>query len=388
MLRSLRSIWRYGMGASLQILPPRRSSILVFDGMNRHLLAPMLESWNPEILYLRGEVLNLYCLACSFFRRGRLRDAYIDSYVEAVSPRLIVTLFDNDTQFHVLSARHPKIKTMFIQNGWRSYYSDVFEALDHRSPKNLKSARVDYMLVFGRHVGEEYARHIKGQIILHGSYKNNSIPKFGVRQPELIAFISQYHESGIELNGKQMSHNEFFYKPDKLVLEALSQYARANNKRLLIIPRYRKVQKPEREREECYYRQLLGAEVGLLEPTSENSSYVAVDIAGVSVAIDSTLGYESLARGNRTAMFTIRGVFSGLKGYTFGWPANLAETGFFWTNRAQVTEFYGILDRLYAATDKQWQAELAACGIDELTFSDPGNLILQNILYEELGSPT
>lgn len=386
MLRLLRSIWRYMMGARWQIRPPRPSSILVFDGMNRHLLAPMLEPWSPEVLYLRGEVLNLYCLMRSFFRGGRLRDAYIDSYVEAVRPRLIVTLFDNDTRFHALSARHPAIKTMFIQNGWRSYYADVFETLDHLSPEKRKSAHVDYMLVFGHHVGEEYARYIKGQIIPNGSYKSNLIQRSGTRQPEVLAFISQYNEGGIVLNGEPILHDEFFRKPDVLVLGALLTYARANGKRLVIIPRYRRTQMPERGREEAYYRELLGAEADFLEPDTDNPSYAAVDMAGVSVAIDTTLGYESLARGNRTAMFCMRGAICGLKGYSFGWPLNVAETGFFWTNRADAADFAPILDRLYAATDLDWRTELAACGISDLMYSDPGNSILQRILLDELGA--
>jgi surface carbohydrate biosynthesis protein len=110
-------------------------------------------------------------------------------------------------------------------------------------------------------------------------------------------------------------------------------------------------------------------------------------MAGVSVAIDTTLGYESLARGNRTAMFCMRGAICGLKGYSFGWPFNVAETGFFWTNRADAADFAPILDRLYAATDVDWKTELAACGISDLMYSDPGNSILQRILLDELGAP-
>jgi surface carbohydrate biosynthesis protein len=203
----------------------------------------------------------------------------------------------------------------------------------------------------------------------------------------LLAFISQYYEGGIVLDGKPMSHDEFFKKPDFLVLGALLTYARVNGKRLVIIPRYRCTQMPERGREEDYYRELLGAEVDFLEPDTDNPSYAAVDMAGVSVAIDTTLGYESLARGNRTAMFCMRGAICGLKGYSFGWPFNVAETGFFWTNRADAADFAPILDRLYAATDVDWKTELAACGISDLMYSDPGNSILQRILLDELGAP-
>jgi surface carbohydrate biosynthesis protein len=387
-MRWLRSAWRYVMGARWQILPPRRSPVLIFDGMNLYLLAPALEPWSPEVLYLRGEVLNLYCLIRSLFRGGRRMDAYIDSYVDAVHPQLIVTLFDNDRRFYALSARHPAIKTLFIQNGWRSYYADVFEALDHLKLEERKSAQVDYMLVFGRHVGEEYARHIKGLIVPCGSYKNNRIHRSGMRQPEVLAFISQYNDGGIVVNDKSIPHDEFFRKPDQLVLGVLLEYARVNGKQLVIVPRYRRVQMPERTKEVVYYQELLGTEVSFLEPDTDNPSYAAVDVAGVSVAIDTTLGYESLARGNRTAMFSVRGTLCGLKGLNFGWPFNAPDTGFFWTNRADPAGFTRILDRLYATTDEDWQAELTACRVSDLMCSDPDNSILQRILHGELGVPT
>jgi surface carbohydrate biosynthesis protein len=372
-------------GAQLKVLPPRPSSVLIYDGMNRHLLAPILELWSPEVLFLRGEELNLYCLVRGFFRGGSLRDAYIDCYVQAVHPKLIITFIDNDTRFYQLSVRHPSIKTMFIQNGWRSYYSDVFETLDLLNSQDRNSALVDYMLVFGRYIGEEYSRYIKGLIIPFGSYKNNAITQRGKRQPDILAFISQYHEGGVTLDNKKISHDDFFKKPDLLILEFLQTYARENHKRLVVIPRNRRNQMPQRGREESYYCELLGSAIEFLDPDSETPSYDAVDLAGVSVAIDTTLGYESLARRNRTAIFSVRGTICGLKGYDFAWPNKSDETGFFWTNRTDSSIFAKILDRLYAATDADWQTQLAACKVNDLIVCNSNNAILERILVEELG---
>jgi surface carbohydrate biosynthesis protein len=380
MLSLWRSIFYYVLYARWQIRLPRQSQILIFDGTNSDLLLPLLRPWNPEVLYLRGEVLNLYCLARSVCRWGMLRDAYIDSYVEAVRPELVITLFDNDMRFYALSTRHPTIKTLFIQNGWRSYYADIFERLDQISIEQRKLFHVDYMLVFNRRIGDEYARYISGKIVTVGSIKNNVIRRSNMCRPEVLAFISQYNEGGIVLDGRSISHNDFFKKPDAIVLGALLTYARANEKHLVIIPRYQHNQRPERKREEAYYREMIDGTVEFLETNAENPSYAGVDMVGVSVAIDTTLGYESLARGNRTAIFSVRGKICGLKGYSFGWPLNVPETGFFWTNRADVIIFTQILDRLYSVTNEAWKAELSAFGVDNLMCTDPGNSILKHLL--------
>jgi surface carbohydrate biosynthesis protein len=74
-----------------------------------------------------------------------------------------------------------------------------------------------------------------------------------------------------------------------------------------------------------------------------------------------------------------------LKGYDFAWPNKSDETGFFWTNRTDSSIFAKILDRLYAATDADWQTQLAACKVNDLIVCNSNNAILERILVEELG---
>ena len=50
------------------------------------------------------------------------------------------------------------------------------------------------------------------------------------------------------------------------------------------------------------------------------------------VTIDSTLGYECLARGQRVCFFSNRSKYLNIKDYfRFGWPLNLPEEGKCWT---------------------------------------------------------
>jgi len=115
-----------------------------------------LNAWNSEVLYMRGEKINVPVLLISFFKKERA-SAYIDCFIEKVQPRLIVTFIDNNPSFYSISDRHPEIKTLFLQNGIRSYHTDVFEILDRKGTKK-ESLKVDYMMTFGKRIGAEYAR--------------------------------------------------------------------------------------------------------------------------------------------------------------------------------------------------------------------------------------
>jgi surface carbohydrate biosynthesis protein len=313
-------------------------------------------------------------------------EAYIDAYIDAVQPSLVVSLFDNDLRFLELRSRHPGIRTLFIQNGWRSYHADVFESLSSLSLNRRQSLLVDYMLVFGRGVGREYLRYISGQAITIGSLKNNHCRRTAHPSMDTLAFISQFNEGGVNIHGKSVPHDVFFRRVDELVLSCLAEYARDRGKHLLVIPRFRDQTSGERVREDAYYRTMLGSECRFLEPEGNFPSYEAVDRAGVSVGIDTTLAYESIARGNRTVIFSIRSEMMKIKGLTFGWPADYPATGFFWTNLPRRDLFFEILDRAFGASRDQWEAAVSAAGFDSLMTYDAGNETLKSILARDSGA--
>ena len=88
-------------------------------------------------------------------------------------------------------------------------------------------------------------------------------------------------------------------------------------------------------------------------------SYSAINRFEIVTHIDSTLGYESLARGNKTASFTLRGslmdVDSANFGWDFGWPGSYKDDGLFWTNKNNVSNFKKIMDYLRDVSDLEWE---------------------------------
>ena len=387
MLRLVNKLWRYSkyFTDSKKVWRwPRQSDVLIYDICGQEMVLEYLQPWNPEFLHVRNELFNVPVFLVSIFRRGRRVDAYIDCFIEKVRPKLVVTFIDNNLTFYSISQRHSSLKTMFIQNGTRGYYADVFELLDAVSIQARDAMTVDYIMPFGSIVGSEFARHIKGNVIPIGSLKNNHLPKAHIRQTDVVAFVSQWHKDGLFMHEVFYSQESFFSQADQPIIQFLVTYTHKNNKRLMIVPRNNK-NSSDRAAEEAYFRELVGDDVAFSEPDGAYSSYQTVDSAAVVVGVDTTLLYEAIARGTKAAIFSTRSNLLGIKGFTYGWPGEYLDDGPFWTHHPNPENFERIMDHLFEINDEQWHAELAEHSFDKVMTYDPGNNILKAILIKELG---
>lgn len=365
---------------------PRRSQVVIFDACAAESLLEHLGPWRPEVLHLRGEQINVPLFLASL-RHGRgFWDAYIDRFLHHVGPRLVATHIDNDIRFFSLSCRHPALKTLLVQNGWKGYFADVLEKLDQVPVEARPRLTVDYMLLFGAVAGSEFARYVSGEILVIGSIRNNSVPVRPIEYPGVMAFVSQWSRDSFYMDGILYTEDSFFRQIERPIVELLARYAARNDRRLVIIPR-NPPHSAERRHEEAYYREILGADGDFMESEGPGSSYRVVDAVEVVVAVDTTLAYEAIARGKKTAVFSVRSAVLGVPGLTYGWPGPFADDGPFWTNRPDPLAFERILDRLFAIDDAQWQRDLLDTDFATLMVRDPGNTILTSLLERELAAP-
>lgn len=352
-------IWRW----------PRQSEVLIYDTTNKEILLEYLRPWHPEVLHVRGEQTNMMVLLKSLFRGGGRVDDYIDCFVKKVRPRLVVTFIDNDSGFHSISARNSSITTLFVQNGIRD--PQTFERMAGRFASG-EFLKVDYMMTFGDCVGAEYSKYIQGCVISMGSMKNNHLPKLQTQQKGMMAFVSQWCPPVSPLE----KYREQIYR---LVLPCLVNYAEEKDKRLTIIPRNYK-QCHLLNQEKSFFRDLMGSEPEFYESKEYDPSYQAVDSAEVVVSFDSTLGLESIARGNKTALFTTQ------SNDPYGWPGDFPAEGLFWTNHSDPASFVRILDYLFEVDDVQWRKDVENSKFSSVMAYDPGNSLLKSILEKELGA--
>ena len=370
---------------------PQQSEVLIYDAANLAIIMEYLKPWNPEILHVRKEQINMLVLLKSFFTKGRRSDSYIDCFIEKVHPRLIITTIDNASIFYKISGRHPNIKTLFLQNGMRGYFEDIFRVLENLDSDTISTFFVDYMLVFGSAIGEKYSQYLKGRILLAGSIKNNFVPKENSSQPGVIAFIGQWRLETGRSNPSDDARGHFFEdlwtRPDTLIIQCLMRYARENDKRLIIIPNSDRNSSDLLSKEKDYHRELMGIEPEFSETSAPYPSYKAVDSAEIVVAVDSTLAYESVARHKKTAFFSIRATFLEMYDHAYGWPVDFPDEGPFWTNKPDPDIFIRILDYLFKVSDEQWKKDVDSTNFSSLMEYDPGNTIFKSILEKELGPP-
>ncbi len=356
---------------------PCEADILLYDSVGQQYINKYLNNWTTQVLHTRNEVINVYVLLSCIWKKGSLKQLYIDCYIEHVKPSLVITFIDNNINFLSVSSRHPSIKTLFIQNGWRGYYADIFESLDLLNNDDRNNFHVDYMMTFGSIMGDKFSCYISGSVLPIGSIKNNY---FSVKKHDpnnILAFISQWHDKGFYMSEKFYSHDEFFRYPDEFILGVMEDYALKNNKRLVIIPRFTD-ENEMRLQEEEYYNSILKNKVHFLCPEGDYSSYQAIDKAEVVVSIDSTLGYEAIARGAKTAIFSIRGEMLHLPGFSYGWPGKFDNVGTFWTNKPNPDILKRILDNLFEINLSQWKDELKKIQYSRLMLHDPYNKLFEN----------
>jgi surface carbohydrate biosynthesis protein len=330
----------------------------------------------PPVLSVRGEELNLLVLMRALFRKGSIKDTYEDCFIEAVNPLLVLTFIDNSPRFYLLSDRHTGVRTMFIQNGWRGGVWDIFHTIFNTGPSQLDRRCVDVMCTYGAAIGREYTRHLRGHPVATGSFLCNEYPIAPDRKKtRRIAYISIY------------TGNETVDQPVALGLRELLRYSKTRGVPLVVVGRRDSSREPRGcAMEEQYYRNLLGDDFEFLKRNAQHSSYKYLDESEVSVSIDSSIGYESVARGNKNAFFSILGNYTPTHEFNFGWPAQYPNEGPFWTNKPDPAAFERILDHLFTIDDAQWRAELATCRYDDIMIYDPGNTILKKILHQELSA--
>jgi surface carbohydrate biosynthesis protein len=79
--------------------------------------------------------------------------------------------------------------------------------------------------------------------------------------------------------------------------------------------------------------------------SKSRKTYNIIDKAELMLAIDSSLIYETLARGNKVCVFGNRSRKYPLNSSRFAWPANLNNEGFFWSSKNNFKTFHKIVLR-------------------------------------------
>ena len=331
--------------------------VVLYDNSFSKIFEKIISKENFIILFTRYEYLNLRIIIKLLFTLRLNSLNYFLEIIKEINPKIVVTFIDNDEKFWLLKKKinNPKIKFIIIQNGWRI---NIFEDINVLS----NDYSLDDMFFFNKNISNLYSKFIKGNTHYLGSFANNYFnPDTEVKKSEKksILFISQINpyknseeEFLIRIKKKNFSWKQF-YEADFIVLKFLNDYCYRKNIVLNIMGR----NYGNRFSEKNIFQKLLGHDnFNYIENKDNFSQYRTILDFDLLVYLDSTLGYEAIARKIKTCAFTIRGNVLGLDDdeFKFGWPSIFDNTGFFWTNQENTQIFEKIIDRVNSISQKEW----------------------------------
>ena len=338
---------------------------------------------------IRGESVNMLALLRAVPKIHLGAVAYLEAYIDFVKPKLILSRTDNNHTLWQLKRRpNSTYKVALVQNGWRPEQFGSIEVWKSEIRSGRKPL-IDCAFIFGTGLADIDLTNFLGQIIASGSIKLNQIEK---SKPEIaaldIVLISEYRTNDIMLSPD-------LYDVDRKLNSAILKFAIQRDLEIHVAGAV-KNQSGMLE-EKSWYQAQFGDNKWKFHPRNSTSSYGLVASAKMVVTVDSTMGYEALSLGRKSAMFTCRYI-KRWRGYElmfdclisklekagvdtsnidrlnnrFGASLAFSESGFFWSNIESPTEFERVLKNVYEASDDEWERESRPFA-DQLMVHDYGN---------------
>jgi surface carbohydrate biosynthesis protein len=307
----------------------------------------------------------------------------LNYYILAIKlskPKIVFTATDNAINFYRLKKIFPSIKFIAIQNGYRS--EELFE-----TKKIINNLTCDLIFCLGKQNIDYYKSKIDANVVPIGSMKNNSInaPK-NIKLLNCLTYISEYRfNKNIKYNSKnyisQYSLNYYQYKnfidSEIKIIKLLYLISKEKKLPFYIVGSSLNNQKEEYE----WYKNLLNCKnINFRFKRNYKSSYNFLFKSKIIANIDSTLGYEFLAR-KQKVIFISRNLKDKTKEYywKFGWPQVKQKKGFFFTNQTNKNEISRILKNVIHMSQKKWISKSSVYRKNLISF-DSGNKIFRNYL--------
>ena len=367
---------------------PKQTFFLIVNGDQSDFIKKYINNSDLNIVYNRfsrgierNAEINIFVLLNVIFNFKFSIIDYIKYYIKFSKPKVVMTLIDNDSSFYELG-NNSLYKTILIQNAFRSTQLDVFYKKEELKKRNFKC---DYILVFNKHVGKLYNEFLKGKVFQIGSFRSNSIRKKNLKKKYDILYVSRYkgnEDEAFFIKEHNITWGDVRLGEEKII-EHLKNYIKTNRDINLFILGC--VITNKRKEIKYWNEKLNDVKFTFLPQDKNRNTYQIIDETKVLISIDSSLGYESIARGNKICVFSVRPDEYPANSSKFGWPSRLSDKGFFWTNSVEYSEFKRVLEDTYAISEKDYFMNKTKNIIPDQMIFDEDNKIFQKII-KELGT--
>lgn len=331
---------------------PEKRRILIIDKVNSNLITSLINE-KVNILATRYESINLLVLLKVILKFKFTFNDYILEYIKRSGSSVVVSYIDNNLFYYKIKNYFPNIKIILIQNGMRTSY--FFKKLGE-----VKNLKVDYLLTFSNGYKKNFEKSINAKIIPIGSLRNNQIDIFKIKK-KVLSFIS----SGplASMNDKvNIFQNveisaESYYGVEKKLIPLIYNFCKEHDLRLNIICRSKNDKSYEYEKR--FYEDILKDKDFTLSKTfNVEDTYKLSDSSIITAGVYSAFVLETVARGNKTAIFNARSKEINEESVNLFWQSkDILARGSFWTDVVDENEVKRVLKFCLKTTSDEWIAE-------------------------------
>ena len=300
----------------LELHKPRQKKYLIIDKPVNDFFK-IINKKDCNILYRRGEKLNLPILIECILELKMNSLNYHLKYIKYSKPKLIITFFDSIKLFYLLSEL-TKIKTLMFQYGSKSNGVGIFSKKNFNSKKNYKKFFVDYIFVHNISVSNIFNKFVRGKKIVIGTIQNNFCNLQNKKKKEIL-LLSNYRPLSKSWN-----------KGDELVIKQIYNLSKKNNVKFNILGRMRKNDLAEKN----YYSEIINDKFNYISLISNPNSYDIMQKYEYVFTCFATMAKENLARGGKTGIIFYKPypMQKKLRNHGYGVFEGLANNGPFWSN--------------------------------------------------------
>jgi surface carbohydrate biosynthesis protein len=364
MFAKIQRLIRALRNSKLSLAPPRRKAVVQVHQDGYDLLVRYIDPKKVFVADLAS--INIWILLRCVFLRRLSMIGYIRTVIERMQPQLVITFIDNDPSFYTLKPLIPGPSYIAVQNGLRNNYSYTFKGgfvdrlLTIGASTHLSA---DLICTFGEGSSKFFQRYISAKTLVTGNLRNNDIEVILPSHLDFdIVLMSQHAPFDLDLSHETMYLYDSstpitdFYQVDFQVAQYLAQYCKDRSLKFAVSGK----RGPDDTFESQFFAKAIGGlPYTFLPRLDQTSSYENAYRAKLVVVVDSTIGYELLARGKKVAFFSARKMKSPReqdqnRDTCFGYPSEYPNSGPFWTNQPDANEYTRILNDLFACSEADW----------------------------------
>lgn len=349
----------------------KKKKFLLIDG-NYNPFTKYYKRKDFNILYRRGEKINIRILLKCFAEMNLSSLNYFNHFIKNSSPKLILTAFDYHPIFYKLK-KITKIKTLMLQKGKRSFSDNIFKNKSFIRESIKENFYVDYIFLYNKDTCNRYRKLINGKYFITGSFENNYNKIKLTKQKKEILFISNYK---VDKNNQIKDNCE----NDNLVVSHLHKLALEKRIKFNILPK-----DINNKKEFHFYKNILKKKFYLLKKKNNlNSNKISGKFRYI-FSTYSTLGVENLSKGGRTGFIFFKSKNNPSRFYRIGSLEKIPLKGPFWTadNKFNYKELKRVFNFVIESNDKTWKLKSKRVAKKILAY-DYDNKILRSIIKKEL----